>query len=146
MNIHTTLIPATIASCVAIATCVGRVPAEETRETVATSTDRSIPLSARVADPISDEDWRQVASRYDLVFTLFSPKAGGKDLTSENERVRWIKSPWVTRVSPTTGPKASTSVTSSMGKRSSIQPAAKWQSSCRAHGVRTRASPLNRHC
>ena len=45
MNIHTSLIPATLA----------------------TRPDRSIPLWASVRKPISGEDWRQVASRCGLV-------------------------------------------------------------------------------
>jgi len=41
---------------------------------------------------LSDDDWRYIASRYSVVTTLFSPTANGKDLSKENERVRWIKS------------------------------------------------------
>lgn len=51
-----------------------------------------IPLCTSVRSRILDDDWRHVASRYSLVMTLFSPTAGGKDLSSENNRVRWIKS------------------------------------------------------
>ncbi|MEW6358621.1 MAG: putative glycoside hydrolase [Planctomycetota bacterium] len=54
--------------------------------------ERGIPMFTSVRTAISDEDWRHVASRYDLVMTLFSPTAGGKDLSGENERVKWVKS------------------------------------------------------
>ncbi|NOX54101.1 MAG: hypothetical protein GXP27_06605 [Planctomycetes bacterium] len=51
-----------------------------------------IPLWTNVREHISDDAWRSIARRYGLVFTLFSPTAYGKDISSENQRVRWIKS------------------------------------------------------
>ena len=51
-----------------------------------------IPLWTNVRTAIPDADWRHLAARYSLAFTLFSPRAGGKDLSAENERVKWIKS------------------------------------------------------
>ena len=51
-----------------------------------------IPLYTNVRTPIPDDDWRHIASRYGLVMTLFSPTGGGKDISGENDRVKWIKS------------------------------------------------------
>ncbi|MBM3888838.1 MAG: hypothetical protein FJ388_06890, partial [Verrucomicrobia bacterium] len=51
-----------------------------------------IPLCLSVRSRIPDDDWRHIATRYGLVMTLFSPTARGKDLSGENDRVRWIKS------------------------------------------------------
>lgn len=51
-----------------------------------------IPLCTSVRSRIPDDDWRHVASRYSMVMTLFSPTARGQDLSSENERIKWIKS------------------------------------------------------
>ena len=51
-----------------------------------------IPLCISVRSRIPDDDWRHIASRYSLMMTFFSPTARGQDLSSENERARWIKS------------------------------------------------------
>ncbi len=54
--------------------------------------DDGIPLWISVRSRITDAEWEHIAKNYDLVMTLFSPRAGGKDLSAENERVKWIKS------------------------------------------------------
>ncbi|MFV1965470.1 MAG: putative glycoside hydrolase [Pirellulaceae bacterium] len=87
------LIAGAIAAAIPLMTLVNRTTAEGADETTGkAAVQQGIPLWTNVREPISDDAWRHIASRYSLVFTLFSPTASGKDLTSENERVKWIKS------------------------------------------------------
>ncbi|MBM4043997.1 MAG: hypothetical protein FJ279_02700, partial [Planctomycetes bacterium] len=51
----------------------------------------SFPQCGSVRVALSDDQWRIVAARYSQMMTLFSPRAGGKDLSRENERVKWVK-------------------------------------------------------
>ncbi len=60
--------------------------------TVGTALADGIPMWANVRAITPDDDWRHIAARYSLVFTSFSPTAYGRDISSENERVKWIKS------------------------------------------------------
>jgi len=89
---HPTLVAGSVVAVAAMCTFVDGVAAEKPGKTSGAIEGRSIPLWTNVREPISDEAWRHIASRYSLVFTLFSPTAGGKDLSSENDRVKWIKS------------------------------------------------------
>ncbi len=51
-----------------------------------------IPLNVHVRTQLPDSDWQHIAARYGMVVTMFAPRSGGKDLSAENERVKWIKS------------------------------------------------------
>ena len=90
---HRILIAGAIAAAIPLMTLVNCTSAEGADEpTGEAAVQQGIPLWTNVREPIWDDAWRYVAARYSLVFALFSPTASGKDLTSENVRVKWIKS------------------------------------------------------
>lgn len=66
--------------------CCKVVFAEERRKADAAFQEPCIPLWMSVRQHLSDDEWRHVASRYDLVVAMLGDKPAG------NSRVSWIKS------------------------------------------------------
>lgn len=58
----------------------------------------NIPLAISIRTVVSKNDYRYLADKYSLIFTVFSPWIGGKDLSNENECVMQIKSLNPTRI------------------------------------------------
>lgn len=54
--------------------------------------DDSIPLAISVRERIPDADWQHIAEHYSFVWTMFPPATKKRDISAENERVKWIKS------------------------------------------------------
>lgn len=54
--------------------------------------EATIQRNAHIRHILTDQEWTVIAARHSYIVTLFSPHAGGIDISAENNRVSWIKS------------------------------------------------------